>query len=74
MVSTPVLNQGSESPGELDGQENVEELAGSNLLCSGEQLEQLLCGSSRMFEPVSMTTVLIRWVSDGGLFVHWEQF
>lgn len=61
MVSTPVLNQGSESAGEveLDGQENVDELAGSNLLCSGEQLEQLLCGSSRMSEPVSMTTVLI---------------
>lgn len=61
-MSTPVLNHGSESSGgeELDCQENVVELDGSNLLCSGEQLEQLLCGSNRTFEPVSMTTVLIR--------------
>lgn len=42
----------------MDGHENVDELAGLNLVCSGEQLEQLLCASSKTFEPVSMTTLL----------------
>lgn len=81
MVSTPVLNHGSESPRdeELDGQENVDEVAGLNLLCSAEQLEQLLCGSSRIFEPVSITTVLVRQVrwfmgdkSEGSLQCLWR--
>lgn len=67
-VFPPVLKPGSAPPS--GDHEKVDDSVGLNLLCFAEQLLQLLWGSRRAWDPVSMRTVL---VEESGPFLHATQ-